>query len=114
MNSRKKLLWAFIAVIIIVLLFSVLWVVVLYLWGNNQWYQQPSIQDIDLTVGTSDWEVITIPADNTWETTITVWDDNTEPTEENNEIVVDLEEELNPEIEAEVAPTDDLPENPEA
>jgi len=97
MTARKKLLWAFIALIIIVLLFSVLWVAVLYLWWGNQGYQQqPSVQDIDLTFWTSDGETITIPADTLegWSATVTVWSDW--------------------EAVAEEAPANDLPENPEA
>lgn len=75
MKSRKKLLAAFIALIIIVLLFSVLWVVVLYLWwGQTQQY--PST-DYDVSFGTEEGWTITIPAEDiqTWTATVNVDED---------------------------------------
>lgn len=114
MNWRKKLLAAFIAVIIIVLLFSVLWIVVLYLWWPQRqaWYPDTQIPEVDLSFTTDDGEVVTIPAENLewWTATVSIGEDG-ETVIENEE--ADSDEEV-PAIPAEEAPTEEtLPENTE-
>jgi len=105
MTGRKKLLAAFVALIIAVLLFSVLWVAVIYLGWWNQ--QQAAYQDIDLSLWTADGNVITVPAEAIENGEATIILD-----EEWNPVVKDVVLEEEPSIELDnVAPTDDLPEN---
>ncbi len=60
-KKKKKLLFAFIVLIIAVLLFSVIWVITVYLawpqqeqraWYDNPAYQEAIVENLNLTWGT--------------------------------------------------------------